>query len=211
VAASSTWAALTGSHRLTVGLVVSGLLGLWAAYLSAMALVIRWKGSGHVAADLALRADPRTDVALGAAAGLLTALVVVPGLYRLIEATGVLSGDLPARLSAPAERLAHAARSGPAFILLALAVGVGAPIVEESFFRGFLQPAAVRRFGAAGGIALTALFFGLAHGEPLAVPGLTAFGAVVGVLAHRTGRLGPGIAAHIAFNALTLVRLAGLR
>ena len=38
-------------------------------------------------------------------------------------------------------------------------------------------------------------------------PALFAFGLVLGVLAHRTGRLGANIATHMAFNATTVVTL----
>ena len=36
---------------------------------------------------------------------------------------------------------------------------------------------------------------------------LAAFGLVLSVLAHRTGRLGPSIWAHVGFNATTVVAL----
>ena len=38
-------------------------------------------------------------------------------------------------------------------------------------------------------------------------PALVAFGAVLGTLAYKTGRLGPGIIAHMAFNAVTVIAL----
>ncbi|MEY2447361.1 MAG: protease family protein, partial [Acidimicrobiaceae bacterium] len=49
--------------------------------------------------------------------------------------------------------------------------------------------------------------FGAAHFEPLQFPALFAFGLVAAGLATRTGRLGPGMWAHVAFNA---VAVAGL-
>ena len=38
-----------------------------------------------------------------------------------------------------------------------------APLCEEIVFRGFLQPLLVRSFGAASGVLLAALAFGLMH------------------------------------------------
>ena len=43
--------------------------------------------------------------------------------------------------------------------------------------------------------------------ELLQLPALILFGVVLGVLAERTGRLGPGIVAHATFNAVTVISL----
>jgi len=86
-------------------------------------------------------------------------------------------------------------------------LAVGAPIVEELFFRGLLQRALLHRFGTVPSIVGSAVFFGLAHFEALQLPALVAFGIVLAVLAHRTGRLGPGMFAHGAFNAVTVLTL----
>jgi membrane protease YdiL (CAAX protease family) len=40
------------------------------------------------------------------------------------------------------------------------------------------------------------------------ITALAAFGAVLSWLAHRYGRLGPGLVAHATFNAITLLALA---
>jgi uncharacterized protein len=53
----------------------------------------------------------------------------------------------------------------------------------------------------------SSVVFGLAHFEPLQLPALILFGVVLGVLAQRTGRLGPGIVAHATFNAVTVLSL----
>ena len=54
-------------------------------------------------------------------------------------------------------------------------------------------------------LTLSALVFAVAHQELLQLPGLFAFGVVLGVMAVRFGRIGPGIAAHMAFNAVTII------
>ena len=93
-------------------------------------------------------------------------------------------------------------------MLLVLIVGVGAPIIEEIFYRGLCQGALLKRgMHPAVAILITAVVFGLSHGELLQLPALVLFGAVAGWLAHRTGRLGPGIAAHVAFNMVTVIAL----
>ena len=45
-------------------------------------------------------------------------------------------------------------------------------------------------------------------GAALQLPALVALGLILAVLVLRTGRLGPGIFAHGAFNAVTVVALA---
>jgi len=84
---------------------------------------------------------------------------------------------------------------------------VGAPIAEEIFFRGLTQRSLLKqrrltRANPWAAIVVTAAFFGVAHFEPLQFPPLFAFGLVLGILAWRTERLGPGIWAHLTFNAL---------
>ena len=75
------------------------------------------------------------------------------------------------------------------------------------FFRGLLQRSLARRFGPVVAIAGSAVLFGLAHFELLQLPALILFGVVLAVLAHWTGRLGPGIVAHATFNAVTVLTL----
>ena len=143
----------------------------------------------------------------GSALDCASSFVLIPIVYAVLLSSGILHKTQLDRLSDPAERISRLA-SGPPFLVLCLFIGIGAPVVEELFFRGFLQPALAKRVGHVAAIAITAVVFGAAHFEALQFPALAAFGAVLGALAWRTGRLGPGIFAHMAFNALTLVQLA---
>ena len=207
VLAANVWVAVQGSTRRSLGLTIATLAGLWAGYLGVMVLVSRFRGTGRLAADLRLRLHGARDVALGVGVGLGTSILLIPALYQLLLVAGALDQRDIDRLSDPAERLTDISR-GPTFLLLAVLVGLGAPLVEEAFFRGFMQPAAVRRLGAVGGVGLTSVVFGAVHFQALQFPALALFGVVLGVLAHRTGRIGPSVVAHVAFNALTLVGLA---
>ena len=47
-----------------------------------------------------------------------------------------------------------------------LVIGVAPGVVEEMWFRGFLGRGLVGRYGLAGGVLLTSLFFGLLHAYP---------------------------------------------
>lgn len=70
-------------------------------------------------------------------------------------------------------------------------------------FRGF-----GRRLGPALAVLSTGILFGLAHAEPVQLAGLALFGVVLSVMAYRTGRLGPSMFAHAAFNGFTVVVIA---
>jgi len=88
---------------------------------------------------------------------------------------------------------------------LALLAVLGAPIVEETLYRGIGQPL-LRRIGLSpwGAIVVVSLAFALAHVTvaPLpAIAGLAVLGALFGWLRERTGGLLAPIVAHMLFNA----------
>src|SRR5207248_894152 len=85
---------------------------------------------------------------------------------------------------------------------------LGVPIVEELFFRGLVLRSLLRRWGPTASVIGSAVVFGVVHLELLQLPALVVLGLVLGVLVVRTGRLGPSIWAHGAFNAVTVVSLA---
>ena len=89
-----------------------------------------------------------------------------------------------------------------------LIVVIGAPFVEELIYRGLLQGALVRRLNDAVAVVAVAAFFALIHFRWVEFPGCSSFGLVLGVCALRTGRLGMGIVAHMAFNATGLMLVA---
>jgi hypothetical protein len=88
--------------------------------------------------------------------------------------------------------------------MLVLIVGIGAPVFEEIFYRGLVLRSVEKRFGAAWGVAVSGVVFGVSHFN-FQIPGLILFGVVVGVLTVRTGRLGPAIAVHFGFNMIAVL------
>jgi uncharacterized protein len=201
-------AALTGAElgETTLATSIGSLAGMWVVYLAIIVATVRSRGSGDVGEAVGLRVRP-IDLLIGVGAGLATSIVVVRLVYLMLELTSVVDESDLDKLGDPAQKLDDMA-SGPGFLLLALFVGIGAPIVEEVFFRGFLQPAAVKRLGAPAGLILTALIFGAVHFQLLQFPALAVFGLILGLLAHHYRRLGPAIVAHMVFNGLTLAALA---
>lgn len=88
-------------------------------------------------------------------------------------------------------------------LLIALAV-IGAPLIEELFFRGLVQGAFTRRIGAVPALFVTAIIFSFAHilNEGLLAPlALFPMAVVLGYLRYRTNRLAAGMVAHALFNA----------
>lgn len=187
--------------ELSLGWIAIAQLGLWFGLLGAPWLVTRLKGNG-LARDLGLRLTGR-DVPVGAGAGFLTQV----GVFVLYLPVFWLTDADVEEFSEPARALSDQATDPVGVALLVLVVGVGAPIVEEIFYRGLLQRSLVRRFGTWPGVVGTAVIFGAVHFQPLQFPALAAFGLVAGVLAQRSGRLGPAIAAHMVFNLSAVVSL----
>ena len=185
----------------------AGLVGLWIGLIVSMWAICRAKGSGQFGADFGLRLEPRRDL-LGLPMGLAFQVLVVPLLY--VPLTRFIT-DLNERLEAPARELTDQATRGPGLVLLGVLVVVGAPIVEELFYRGMLLRSLQRRFGPAVAVSGSALVFAGAHFELLQFPALLALGVLLGILAVRYERLGPSIFCHAGFNAVTMAVLIARR
>jgi membrane protease YdiL (CAAX protease family) len=202
------WFAVSGESELDLAAQAVSQVGLWTGMVGVMFLASRRKGAGRFADDFGFRAR-WTDLGLGVVVALGVQLLLLPGIAFLLRP---LLGE--PEVSGPVQDLIDRA-NGPAFLGLIASVAIGAPIVEELFFRGLLLRSLQRRMPDALAVALSAVAFGLAHGSALpadavvlVIVSLTAFGAVLATLALRTGRLGPGMVAHAVFNLFTLLYLA---
>ena len=98
-------------------------------------------------------------------------------------------------------------------LLICLTASVGAPIVEEIFFRGLLLgslqsvPAAwfAQRFRGALPIVVSGLLFAAAHAQGVQFAGLAIAGVSLAVIRRAEGRIAPSIFAHAGFNAIALI------
>lgn len=93
-----------------------------------------------------------------------------------------------------------------------IAVGVLVPIAEEMVFRGAILRTLLNLCGHRwrwGAIVLSALLFGLAHGNMAQMLNATLLGCILGWLYYRSGSIAPGIVFHIVNNsvAVLLVRM----
>ena len=126
------------------------------------------QGQRRSSRDFGLRAagGPASS---GSASGIGTQLVLLPLLYSpIFELFDMTSDDL----AEPARELTDRATDAVGVLLLVLIVGIGAPIVEEMFYRGLLLRSLERRFGT--GLAGVAVGAVVVRGHPLpaaAVPG----------------------------------------
>lgn len=190
----------TPSEDLPLTMVAALQIPLWLGYLGVPLWAARRKGTG-LREDFGLESR-WVDVPVGLAAGAATQAILLPLLYvPIIWLLGEQDIDGPAR------RLADRADDATGVVLLVLVTVVCAPIIEELFFRGLLMRSIENRFGPRWGLVLSSLAFGAVHFQLVQLPGLALAGLVFGFLAQRSGRLGPAIWAHAAFNGVAVAVL----
>ena len=187
-----------------VWVTVASAVALWTPMLIALWVLSDRLGSQRLADDYRLRVKP-LDL-IGVPVGVLSQLVVVRLVYWPVQ-HGWPNTFNRSRVERNARDLYEQAHGGWLVALVAVVV-VGAPVVEELVYRGLLQGALTRRLNDAVAVVVVAAFFALIHFRWVEFPGLFAFGLILGVCALRTGRLGMGIVAHMAFNATGLLLVA---
>jgi membrane protease YdiL (CAAX protease family) len=186
--------------ELSVGAVALSLASGWIGLAGWPVVASYRKGRRSLAADFGLR-FAWVDLAWGVGAGFACLAVSVAGNVAWF----VLSDE-----EAPDN--AEFLPSNPGLVgglVLVLLVAVATPVVEELFFRGLFLRSVARRWGPAAGVVVSSVVFGLFHagGDSLAeaafiVGVTTVYGAVLGLVATWTGRLGAPIVAHMVVNAV---------
>lgn len=205
ITAEGAWVGAHANNSNSLGAVVAGTVGLWVGLAGAPLWISRVSGSGSLVADFGLRFR-LPDPLVGAVAGVGSQYVLDYLVYLPVQS----NRQLIHQVGQPARHIAGLAHGGGVVLLVAVVV-VGAPVAEELFFRGLLLRALAGRIGAPWAVLVSAVAFGLAHFEPLQLPVLVLFGVILGILATRTGRLGPCICAHAAFNAVAVYSLLSQR
>ena len=145
-----------------------------------------------------------TDVPVGIAVGVLLQLVLVPALYEPIF---WIFGDQD--VGEAARSIVRRANGSFDVVVLVAMTALGAPIVEEIFFRGLVQGGLRDRYGPMVAVGLGAVIFAASHLQVIQFPALVLVGAAHGILVLRTGRISPAIWSHIAFNTVTVIALLG--
>ncbi len=181
------------------------LAGLWTGLLGACGRASRRYGTGSLVRDYGLRING-TDVGRGLlmslAARLAAAIVVLP----FIAVDERLAGD-------NSEVFGDVGYSAVTFAIFAVVTVLGAPVVEELFFRGLLLRSLTTRIGATPALFAQAGLFALAHFSPLlglanvsVVAVIGAAGLIFGITARKR-RVGTSVVAHAAFNLLSVAFL----
>ena len=174
---------------------------LWLGLLVFPWIMLRRRGMSFAGAT-AFTQKVR-DIPIGLAVGAVAQFVAVPLLYLALSPL-IDSYDL----SEPARALTNRANDPLGIVLLVLIVVIGAPLVEEIFFRGVMFATLKDRCKPWVLVAVTSLIFVVFHlGQVLQYPGLLLFGVLAGVMYYKTKRLGVAIWAHVGFNAVTVVAL----
>jgi membrane protease YdiL (CAAX protease family) len=140
--------------------------------------------------------SPRHELAVGTAIGLAIWLSVLLVLLLLAGLVSLLGG----REALPAEPPSLVLWIGALPILARVAIALSAGVVEEIFFRGFLQP----RIGVLPSTALFALAH-VGYGQPFMLVGVTLLSLLYAELARRRGSVWAPIAAHSVFDLVQLL------
>lgn len=186
--------------------VLTSQCALWAGMVGAT-IVASWRnGTRSLARDYGLSWPRRGDVWKGVVGGIAGRLPPTLVLVAIVLADRGFNVPNPA-----GHRINGLTPEGTAgWVVVTLIAVVGAPVVEELFFRGLVQGAFTRRIGAVPALFVTALIFSMAHilNEGPFAPFVLFPGAVVlGYLRHRYGRLAPGMVAHATFNSIAYALL----
>jgi membrane protease YdiL (CAAX protease family) len=183
---------------------LAGALTLWVPQLVLLVLFSRRAGTRSFADDFRLRFRwvDLWGVPIGVLSQvLLVGLVTWPFRWLFPKQFDVSNVEQRARSL-------YESAQGVWLVVLALIVVLGAPLVEELVYRGFVQAGLQSRVHDVVAILMTAAWFAAIHGRVAELPGLFAFAVVLGVAFHMTKRLGMSVVAHLAFNATGLAFLA---
>jgi CAAX protease family protein len=164
----------------------------------ALLLTFRTRYGKPVFASLGWRRT-RVNVGIAALGGAVLAFVIT-GLAALLRTPQVPS---------PLDRFLKSPVNLALFAALAVTL---APLFEELFFRGFLQPLLSRTFGVLAGIWITAFVFGLLHAPEYAwawqyVVAVSLAGAVFGWVRARTNSIIPSTIMHGCYNLVFVIAL----
>jgi membrane protease YdiL (CAAX protease family) len=143
-------------------------------------------------------------------AGTLAAMIVgILALSQALESIAILAGVGPgANLDWIARTLAAASPVG--LLLAILVIGGLAPVGEELFFRGFMLTRLRRVWSAGPAILVTAIAFGVIHGEWVHGVLATGIGIYLGLVTERSASVIPAVICHVANNGASVALSAAL-
>jgi len=183
---------------------LAGALSLWLPQIALLVIFSRRAGTGSFVEDYRVRF--RLVDLWGVPIGVLSQVLLV-GLVTWPFREWFPDTFDPSSVEDRARSLYDSAR-GPWLLVLGFVVVLGAPLVEELLYRGFLQSGLQSRINDVAALFIVAAWFAGIHGRVAELPGLFAFALVLGATLQLTKRLGMPVIAHLAFNATGLAFLA---
>lgn len=201
IAVLVTYGASDDGDTMPVWVVGVSALSMWSAYIVVLFKISEKYGLGDFVRDYRIRFSLRDlwGIPLGVASQFILVTAVTYPLTKLFPDQFSVE-----EVEERARELADSA-SGAWMIVLFVVVVIGAPIVEEIVYRGFLHQGLARTLSPRIALVAAAAIFGAIHLRPVEFPGLFAFALVLGVAYQRTQRLGLPIVTHMAFNACGLI------
>jgi len=187
-----------GQTRIDGDLLGAPLVATTVLLMPLLYLLARMQDLHRPGAYLGFRRAPVPASALAVVGGMGVVLV-----FELIR-TYVLEYPM-------SEFMVHAYETAELPLLLWLGVVIGAPLFEETFFRGFLYTGFRQsRLGHGGAIVITSLLFMLVHPQYAAFDRFTVLtlGFVMGAMRAYTGSVWPCIALHLLNNFTAMVQTA---
>ena len=191
----------TSLHRPDEELRLPGGLWLLALQTGLLALAawlfsVRKYGGGHAA--LGFRSPVGRHPYLLAAAVWTAAFIAAAAWSALMVWTG------PDWLRPPDSAGQLTEEFGANLVGLVVVVVVWGPVCEELFFRGFVLPGLVKRFGVPAAVVVSSGLFAAFHVDLGMLVPTFLLGAALAWIYLRTGSIWPGIMAHGIQNALAL-------
>lgn len=148
---------------------------------------------------LLCRKNPLRETGFVATRGryVFTAIALTPILYAAVT---VVLGFLPEEwLADYAEASAALNQTG---LLMTIATVLVAPVVEEVVFRGLVLSRLRRAMPGWLAVLISALVFGLCHGQIVWMAYAFVLGVIFGFMALRARSIWPSLCAHILFNGI---------
>jgi uncharacterized protein len=136
-------------------------------------------------------------------------VLVVSGMALAIAVSVLAKLIHTPEVKSPIDEITKTPLSLAIFAVMAVTI---APLFEELFFRGFIQPLLSRTFGVTAGVVLTALLFGGLHAPEYSwawqyALAVSIAGAVFGWVRARTQSIIPSTIMHGSYNLVFIVGL----
>jgi len=187
------------ARALGAGIIVVGLAWQNLSILGGIAC-LRLRGHVNPFAVLGLRPLPWRGAIISVAMGISSGILISAAVRALSQLMGQPLGVSPEILLAP-----PGADNVVSFLSVLFLAGIAVPFFEEALFRGLLYAWLRHRIGIWPAAILSALAFGLSHGELGQFIFASLFGIVLAQLYQRSNSLWASIVAHMANNSMAIL------